>query len=50
MSARSGESAGEPDSQMDAYEAALRAEREVAFGTGSEDRADFWMGQASERR
>jgi hypothetical protein len=34
--------------QLDAYEAALRAERAVAFGTGDEDTADLWMGQANQ--
>jgi hypothetical protein len=33
--------------ELDAYEAALRAERAVAFGTGDEDDADLWMDQAN---
>lgn len=36
------------DAELDAYEAALRAERAVAFGTGDEDWADRWMNQASQ--
>ncbi|MFE5037060.1 hypothetical protein [Streptomyces sp. NPDC056683] len=34
--------------ELDAYENAQRAERAVAFGTGDEDQADHWMGQAAE--
>jgi hypothetical protein len=35
------------DAELDAYEAALRAERAVAFGTGDEDDVDRCMGQAN---
>jgi hypothetical protein len=36
--------------EIDAYEAAQRAERDVAFGAGDEDIADRWMGQANHAR
>jgi hypothetical protein len=36
------------DAEIDAYEAALRAERAVAFGTGDEDDVDRWVDQANQ--
>jgi hypothetical protein len=36
------------DEELDAYEAAMRAERAVADGTGDEDAVDRWMGAADE--
>lgn len=34
--------------ELDAYQAAQRAERDVAAGTGDEDIADRWNGYATE--
>jgi hypothetical protein len=38
------------DEEVDAYEAARRAERAVADGTGDEDEVDRWMAEADRRR
>jgi len=36
------------EEELDAYEAALRAERDVAFGTGDEDDVDQLMDQSNQ--
>lgn len=38
------------DDELDAYQAAQRAERAVAAGTGDEDDVDRWMGRTDQTR